>query len=72
MALPNSRLPDLTLAQAIIHTIAKFTGREVHATEVCAYADYLQVTVSFHEDCAEVVFDNPEDVVTPSLTAGGA
>lgn len=70
MAHPNSRLPDLTLAQAIIHTIARFTGREVHATEVCAYSDYLQVTVSFYDDGAEVVFENPEDVVTPSLPGG--
>lgn len=52
--------PKLNLAQAIIKTIADHTGREVRGTEIYAFSDFLQVTVSMEEDGAmSVTFEDP-------------
>ncbi|WP_225028989.1 hypothetical protein [Xinfangfangia pollutisoli] len=54
------KFPDLTLAQAILKTVAHYTGRVVHGAEVYAFSDFLQVTVSLAEDgSVEVGFEDP-------------
>lgn len=60
----DANCPDLTLAQAILRTIAQHTGRDVTGAEVYAFRRYVSVTVSFEDDgTAHVEFggDEPAD-----------
>ena len=56
-----SEVPSLSLAQAILRTIAQHTGRPVNGVEVYAFRqDYIQVTALLGDDgTIDVSFTDP-------------
>jgi hypothetical protein len=65
-----SEVPSLSLAQAILRTIAQHTGRPVNGVEVYAFRqDYIQVTVALGDDgTIDVSFADP---MAPGPVVGG-